>query len=104
MWREGNLYGIENRFSFVFSGVISRMMILWALFVLNRNDSDRGERLVACGAGAKLAEKLAIRKWFLVCCERVSLIFNIWRLAIRNCWVEGGDGALTVEARAAWTM
>ena len=68
------------------------------------------EWCVRCGAGpprqagAEMAEKLAIRKCFLVCCERVILIFNIWQLAIRKRRVECGAGALAVEARAAWTI
>jgi hypothetical protein len=37
MLPRANLYRIENRFSFVFSGVLVRMMILWGLFVSNRN-------------------------------------------------------------------
>jgi hypothetical protein len=32
-----------------------------------------------------VAEKLTIRKYFLVCCEGVSSISNPGRLAIRNC-------------------
>jgi hypothetical protein len=41
-------------------------------------------RGIAGRAGAEMTEKPAIRKCFLVCCEGVSAIFNIWRLAIRN--------------------
>jgi hypothetical protein len=35
------LYRIENRFSFVFSKALTRTMILWVLFVLNRNGVGR---------------------------------------------------------------
>src|SRR5271170_3491653 len=78
MLPRANLYRIEDCFSFVFSRALIRMMILWGLFVSNRNGAVlRGSRLARCGAGAKLAEKLAIRKYFLVCCEEVSSISNI---------------------------
>jgi hypothetical protein len=52
------------------------MMILWVLFVSNRNDSVRESQLMRCGVGAEMAEKVAIRKSFLVCCELVSSISN----------------------------
>jgi hypothetical protein len=41
-----------------------------------------------------MAEKLAIRKCFLVCCEGVSSISNTGRLAIRNCGKYGCEPAM----------
>ena len=59
-------------------------MILLGLFVSNRNGGAiRESRSVRRGAGpprragAEVAEKLAIRKYFLICFERVSSIFNM---------------------------
>jgi hypothetical protein len=79
------------------------MVILRGLFVSNRNGAVGEWRLVRRGAGAGMAEKLAIRKCVFIDSEGVSSIFNIWRLAIRKWRAGSGAGALAVEARAAWT-
>jgi hypothetical protein len=62
-------------------------MILWVLFVLNRNGVGQcwvisEEWCVRRGEGTERPEIVAIRKCFLVCCERVSSISNNW-VAIR---------------------
>src|SRR5579863_986106 len=75
---KAELLRLENRFSFRF-----RWLAIFSVWSVAVRDSRR--LLLRCSEGAEMAEKLAIRKCFLVCCEGDSSISNNGRLAIRNC-------------------
>src|SRR5271163_2402539 len=80
-------------------------MILWVLFVLNRNGVrqcwvNSEEWCVRRAEGAEGPEFVVIRKCFLVCCERVRSISNNW-VAINLCRSARGEKRQWREFRPA---